>query len=84
MGAAFYSFLGGDGGWRIIPCCLMPGRVILASAGSAAGVRANGASDLSRSFLGLVTACARNLAGDVTVNAWGGHHYTVPCARIRR
>jgi hypothetical protein len=33
---------------------------------------------------GLVTACAANPAGDVTVNAWGGHHYSVPCARIRR
>ena len=33
---------------------------------------------------GLVTACTKNPAGDVTVNAWGGHHYAVPCTRIRR
>jgi hypothetical protein len=33
---------------------------------------------------GLVTACTQDPGGGVTVNAWGGHHYTVPCARIRR
>jgi hypothetical protein len=33
---------------------------------------------------GLVAACTQDPAGDVTLNAWGGHHYTVPCARIRR
>jgi hypothetical protein len=33
---------------------------------------------------GLVTTCTQDPAGDVTVNAWGGHHYTVPCTRIRR
>jgi hypothetical protein len=32
----------------------------------------------------LVTACAQDQTGDVTVNAWGGHRYLVPCARIRR
>lgn len=32
----------------------------------------------------LVAACAANPAGDVTLDAWGGHHVTVPCARIRR
>jgi hypothetical protein len=32
----------------------------------------------------LVTACTRNPAGGATLNAWGGHHFTVPCARIRR
>jgi hypothetical protein len=33
---------------------------------------------------GLAAACAQDPAGDVTINAWGGHHYTVPCTRIRR
>lgn len=33
---------------------------------------------------GLVTACTRHPAGDVTLNAWGGHQFTVPCTRIRR
>jgi hypothetical protein len=33
---------------------------------------------------GLVTACTQHPDGDVAINAWGGHHYTVPCARIRR
>ena len=32
----------------------------------------------------LVTACTRDPAGGATLNAWGGHHFTVPCARIRR
>jgi hypothetical protein len=32
----------------------------------------------------LVTACGKDPAGGVTLNAWGGHHFTVPCARIRR
>jgi hypothetical protein len=32
----------------------------------------------------LVTACTRDPAGAATLNAWGGHHFTVPCARIRR
>jgi hypothetical protein len=31
----------------------------------------------------LVTACVQDPAGDVTLNAWGGHYYTVLCARIR-
>jgi hypothetical protein len=33
---------------------------------------------------GLVTACTQHPAGDVTVKAWGGHYYAVPCPRIRR
>jgi hypothetical protein len=32
----------------------------------------------------LVTACAEDPAGAITIDAWGGHHFTVPCARIRR
>jgi hypothetical protein len=32
----------------------------------------------------LVTACVQDPAGGVTLNAWGGHRFTVPCARIRR
>ena len=32
----------------------------------------------------LVAACTHDPAGDVTLNAWGGHKFTVPCARIRR
>ena len=32
----------------------------------------------------LVTACRQDPAGDVTLNAWGGHKFTVTCARIRR
>ena len=32
----------------------------------------------------LVAACTRHPAGDVTLNAWGGHQFTVPCTRIRR
>jgi hypothetical protein len=32
----------------------------------------------------LVTACTANPAGDVTITAWGGHYYTVPCTRVRR
>jgi hypothetical protein len=32
----------------------------------------------------LVTACTQDPAGGVTLNAWGGHHFTVPCARVRR
>ena len=32
----------------------------------------------------LVTACTRDPAGGVTLKAWGGHQFTVPCARIRR
>jgi hypothetical protein len=32
----------------------------------------------------LVTACRQEPAGDVTLNAWGGHKSTVTCARIRR
>lgn len=31
----------------------------------------------------LVTACTRHPAGNVTLNAWGGHQFTVPCTRIR-
>lgn len=33
---------------------------------------------------GLVTACTQHPTGDVTVKAWGGHYYAVPCPRIRR
>jgi hypothetical protein len=32
----------------------------------------------------LVTTCRQDPAGDVTLNAWGGHKFTVTCARIRR
>ncbi|MGH3207645.1 MAG: hypothetical protein ACRDNO_07775, partial [Trebonia sp.] len=32
----------------------------------------------------LVTACTHDPAGDVTLNGWGGHKFTVTCARIRR
>jgi hypothetical protein len=32
----------------------------------------------------LVTACTHDPAGDITLNAWGGHKFTVACARIRR
>ena len=32
----------------------------------------------------LVTACDTAPAGGVSLNAWGGHHFTVPCARIHR
>lgn len=32
----------------------------------------------------LVTACRQDPAGDVTLNAWGGHKFTVTWARIRR
>ena len=32
----------------------------------------------------LVAACTHDPAGDVTLNAWGGHKFTVTCARIRR
>lgn len=32
----------------------------------------------------LVTACTRHPGGDVTLKAWGGHQFTVPCTRIRR
>jgi hypothetical protein len=32
----------------------------------------------------LVTACTQDPAGGVTLNAWGGHHFTVPCVRVRR
>ena len=32
----------------------------------------------------LVTACTHDPAGDVTLNAWGGHKFTVTCARIHR
>jgi hypothetical protein len=30
----------------------------------------------------LVTACAQDPAAGVTLSAWGGHYYTVPCTRI--
>jgi hypothetical protein len=32
----------------------------------------------------LVSACTHDPAGDVTLNAWGGHKFIVTCARIRR
>ena len=32
----------------------------------------------------LVTACTHDPAGDVTLNAWGGHKFSVTCARIHR
>jgi hypothetical protein len=32
----------------------------------------------------LVTACTHDPADDVTLNAWGGHKFTVTCARIHR